>query len=308
MDEINNLKAFLATARTGSFSRAARELGVAPSVITKRVGQLEWKIRTPLFIRTTRRVELTRVGQDFLARVRTMVNDYDEMIRAMTRPPEHLRGRVRMKAPSTLTIVYLGQVLNQFQHLHPDITIDLELMDHPVNPAEEGFDIAIGGFSPSFDGVIDVPLCSFQRLVCASPGYLARRGEARHPRELVSHDCLCFKATGSVWTFDSPRGPISVAVTPKLSVNEGQVLRAAALDGHGVLLISTYVVEPWLTSGALKPILTSFPVPDMWFKATIPERLGGNPVVTTLLDWLKLRFASDPMWNDRNAGSSDDGE
>ncbi len=297
MDGIDNLKAFLVTARTGSFSRAARELGVAPSVVTKRVSQLEWKIRTPLFTRSTRRVELTSVGRDFLARVRTLVSDYDETMRAMTPSPDHLRGHIRMKAPSTLTIIYLGEVLNRFQRLHPDITIDLELIDHPINPAEEGFDIAIGGFSPAFDGVIDVPLCSFHRLVCASPAYLERRGEPHHPRELVAHDCLCFKATGAAWTFDSDRGPVSVSVTPKLSVNEGQVLRAAALDGHGILMISAYVVEPWLATGALVPILTGYVVPDMWFKAAIPEKLGTSPVVTTLLDWLAERFASDAMWN-----------
>ena len=297
MDGIDNLKAFLATARTGSFSRAAREIGVAPSVVTKRVSQLEWKIRTPLFVRSTRRVELTGVGRDFLHRVRRLISDYDETMRAMTLQPLQLRGHIRMKAPSTLTIIYLGEVLNQFQRQHPDITIDLELIDHPVNPIEDGFDIAIGGFAPTFDEVVDVPLCSFRRLVCASPAYLARRGELRHPRELVAHDCLCFKATGAVWTFDSERGPISVTVTPKLIVNEGQVLRAAALDGQGILMISAYIVEPWLATGALLPVLGKFPVPAMWFKATVPEKLRESPIVVAMLDWLALRFASDALWN-----------
>lgn len=297
VDEINNLKAFLATARVGSFSRAAREIGVAPSVITKRIGQLEWKLRTLLFTRSTRRVELTPVGQELLPRARTFVNDYDEMLRAMTRPPGHLRGRIRMKAPLTLTILYLGEVLNQFQEQHPDIAIDLELIDHPVNPVEEGFDIAVGGFSPAFEGVIDIPLCSFRRLVCASPHYVARRGAPQHPKDLVSHECLCFKATGNTWSFDSPRGPISVTISPRLIVNDGNVLRDAALAGHGALLISSYVVEPWLASGALMPILQEFSVPDMWFKVTLPEAAANSPVVTALLDWLKLRFATDPLWN-----------
>ena len=297
MDDMTNLKAFVTAARTGNFSKAARELGVAPSVMSKRIDQLEWKIRSKLFHRSTRSVSLTTEGESYLNRARALVIEFDETIVTMTKRTQALVGKVRIKAPTTLTINFLGSVLNQFQHAHPDIRIDLELLDRPVNPIVEGFDIAIGGFPPTFDGVLDIPLGQFRRVVCASPKYLAVRGKLSHPRELALHDTLCYKATGPIWTFESRRGPISVSLLPKLIANEGQVLRDAAIDGHGILLISSYIVEESLQNGTLEPILDDYQISDMWFKAVVPERVFDSPIVSVLLDWLKASFARDPRWS-----------
>lgn len=294
MDTMLNLKAFVTTARTGNFSRAARELGVAPSVVTKRIDQLERQIGTRLFARSTRRVELTDAGRRDLPRAGALINSYDDTIAAMTRSPKSLEGHIRIKAPTTLTVLYLGKILSAFQRIHPMVSIDIVLIDRPVNPVEEGFDIALGAFSPTFGGVVDVPLCPLKRLVCAAPSYLRRQGEPRHPRDLVAHDCLTFLPSDRIWTFTSDQGPISVEVTPRLSANDGQVLLAAALEGNGIALLSRYIVAAALAEGRLVPVLPAFAVPDMWIKAVVPETKASQGIIRALLAWLTEHLSLVP--------------
>ncbi|HEY7459462.1 MAG TPA: LysR family transcriptional regulator, partial [Xanthobacteraceae bacterium] len=115
MDTILNMKAFLATARSGSFSEAARQLSVAPSVVSKRVNQLEWQLRARLLERTTRRVRLTEVGEQYLPTVRGIVTEYDDLVTGIQRSPGELEGHIRVKSPAALTNLHLGRVFTAFQ-------------------------------------------------------------------------------------------------------------------------------------------------------------------------------------------------
>lgn len=295
MDTIQNLKAFMAVARTGSFSAAAREAGLATSVIAKRIDQLEGAIDAKLFVRSTRKLGLTEPGREWLTRVRAVVSDIDELMAAARHKRDELEGPLRIKAPTTLTALYLGDILAGFQNRHPRISMDIVLTDRPLNPAEEGFDIAISVFGAVYGGVIDIPLCPIQRTICSAPGYLDRRGVPLHPRELVGHDTLNFHPTGDRWLFESPRGPVSVAIHPRLSANDGQVLLAAALAGNGIALLSNYVAGPALRTGALVEVLKPFTVPEVWLKALVPENRRHVGRVQALLSVLAAAF-SPPPW------------
>ena len=144
MDTIANLKAFVATADAGSLSGAARQLGVVPSVISKRIDQLEWRIRTPLFNRSTRRLALTDVGERYLRTVREAIRQVDDTLAGMARASGELEGHIRVKIPTTLGVLYLSEILNDFLRSQPMISMDIVLVDRSVNPLEEGIDIAIG--------------------------------------------------------------------------------------------------------------------------------------------------------------------
>lgn len=296
MDTLQNLKAFLAVAGSGSFSAAARRLGVAPSVVTKRIDQLEWAAKVELFTRSTRRVMLTEVGERLVPRVRAAVAELDEVLAEMARPRRDLEGHLRVKVPTTLTVLYLGTILGRFQAQHPRVSLDVVLTDRPLNPVEEGFDLAVVAFPASFSSVVDEPLCPLRRMVCASPAYLAARGVPRHPRELAGHDTLNFLPTGPIWTFRSDRGSIGVEVAPKLSANDNQVLLAAAREGNGVALLPSYVALPALRAGELEEVLEAFPVPEMWVKALVPENRVQIPRVRALLAFLKGNLGQMPPW------------
>ena len=295
MDTVQNLKTFLLVARAGSFSAAARQSRLATSVITRRIDQLEAAARTRLFARSTRRLTLTEAGRAWLARVQPVVSDVEELIATAARPRDDLAGPLRIKAPTTLAVLHLADVLARFQMLHPKIAMDIVLTDGALNPAEEGFDVAISAFGASYGGVADVPLCAVQRILCAAPAYLAARGAPAHPRDLATHDTLNFRPTGEVWMFNSARGPVSVAIQPRLSANDGQILLAAARAGNGIALLSDYLAGQALRRGDLVTVLADFTVPELWVKALVPENRRHVARVRALVEALTAAF-SPPPW------------
>ena len=296
MDTAQNLRAFLEVARAGSFSAAARRLGVATSVIAKRINQLEAAVGTRLLQRTTRAVSLNQAGQDWIGRVQSVIADLDNVMAGAARTSHELEGPVRIKAPTTLTILHLADVLARFQSRHPRIMLDVVLTDRPVNPADEGFDLAVAAFGTTFAGVTDLPLCPLRRMLCAAPGYLARHGIPQHPRDLAGHDTLSFQPTGHVWSFGSAQGPIQVAVSPKLSANDGQVLLASARAGNGVALLSEYVALPSLRRGDLVAVLEAFPSPEIWLKVLVPDGRMHVSRIRALAEFLVESFTPLPPW------------
>jgi DNA-binding transcriptional LysR family regulator len=296
VDTIQNLRAFLAVADTGSFSAAARRSGLATSVLTKRVDQLEHAVKIRLFERTTRAVTPTEAARRWIDRVRFLVADVDDVMRQAAATADELEGPIRVKAPTTLTALHLGPMLTRFQGLHPKVSLELVLTDRIVNPIEERFDIAIAAFNATFGGVVDVPLCPLTRCLCASPDYLARHGEPQHPRDLLHHDVISFAPTGSIWSFTSPSGPATVEITPHFSANDGQVLLRAAREGNGIALLSDYLVRPAIEAGELVVVLAQHVPPEIWLKMLIPEDRRRISRVRALADSIRAAFVDGPPW------------
>jgi DNA-binding transcriptional LysR family regulator len=225
-------------------------------------------------------------------RARGVVTDATDLLSRMGEKGHDLVDHLRIKAPTSLTVARLADAFSAFQTQNPRLKLEIVLIDRPVDPVTEGFDIAIGAFPHSFGGVIDEPLCALKRLLCASPAYLKKHGTPKHPRDLVEHRCLSFLPTGPEWIFDGPRGRISIQVSPLLSSNEGHVLARSAIAGNGIALISHYLVADALRDGTLKPVLRDFPIPELWVKAAIPERRRNAAAVQALLTLLKTSLAS----------------
>ncbi|MET0291209.1 MAG: LysR family transcriptional regulator [Steroidobacteraceae bacterium] len=292
MDMVANLRAFLAVARYGGFSEAARQLNVVPSVAAKRVSQLEHAVGARLFERSTRKVVLTEAGEKFQGRARNLIADLDETITGMRRAGDRLEGRILMMVPTTLNMMVLSDVLGDFLAEHEHITLELALVNRSVNPAEEGFDLAISGHAASsYEGVIDVPLYPFEQLLCASPAYLERRGIPKTPQDLEDHDGLFFKPLGTAWHFEGEQGQISVNARARLIADDNLTLRAAAIAGNGIALLSQYASGKAIETGKLVPLLRDYPIPRSWFRAHVTQHRAHVARIVTLLDWLKVALA-----------------
>ncbi|OGB04212.1 MAG: transcriptional regulator [Burkholderiales bacterium RIFCSPHIGHO2_12_FULL_61_11] len=296
MDTLSNLKAFVATVDAGSFSGAARQLGIVPSVISKRIDQLEWRIRAPLFMRSTRRLTLTDVGDRYLPTVRELIRQVDDALAGMARASGELEGHVRVKVPTTLGVLYLSDILNDFQRSQPMISMDIVLADRSVNPIEEGFDIVIGALPELYGRVQDRPLCLMKRRLCAAPSYLELKGTPQYPGDLVDHDCLVFTTSGARWEFQSPQGLIGIDVRPKLRTNDGAAICHAAIAGCGIAVLADYLAAPGIQTGQLVEILQPFKVPDIWLKALVPTNRIELPRIRMLLDWLEQNLKPVTPW------------
>lgn len=304
MDTLDNLRAFIATAESGSFSKAARQQGLVPSVVAKRIDQLEWRIRAPLFTRSTRRLRLTDVGERYLPEVRRLIQQVDETLAGMARSGGGIEGHIRIKVPTTLGVLHLSALLQQFMAEQPLISLDVVLADRSVNPVEEGFDVAIGARPDSYGQVQDHPLCPIQRRLCASPDYLKHRGMPEAPAQLMDHDCLVFATSGTPWEFLGPQGLVGVQVRARLRSNDGMALCRAALAGQGIAVLADYLVAPYLRSGALVEVLPQLRLPDIWLKALVPISRMELPRIQALLGWLSSQLTARPLSNDAAAATA----
>ena len=174
-------------------------------MVVKRINRLEDQMRAQLFVRSTRKLSLTDIGERYFPRYQSLVGEVEDAINGAATSPDRIEGHLRIKCPTTLTILNFGEIINDFQIAHPGISVEIVLIDRSVNPVEEDFDIAIGAMPASYANVIDEPLSPYPRVLCAAPAYLAARGEPKHPIDLIGHDCLTFQTTGSTWSFESRR-------------------------------------------------------------------------------------------------------
>jgi len=291
-----NIKAFLLVARTGSFSGAARELNVAPSVVTKRISRLEEEMGAQLFLRSTRGLHLTDAGERLLPRYQGLVAELDEIISGAGAPERGIEGHLRIKSPTTITSMYLGALFTEFQARNPGIGLEIVLLDRSVNPLEEGFDVVVAARPATYPHVVDVPLCEYRLVVCCSPEYLKNRGEPATPSELVDHDCLTTVLLGSSWLFESSRGALSVEIHSRFHANDGRVVLEAALRGLGIAALPRYVAAPDLRAGRLVTILADYPPAGFWLKALVPRMKVNKPAVSALVDFLKSEMQPVPPW------------
>ena len=294
MNMLLNIKAFLLTAKTGSFSAAAREIGVAPSVVTKRVTQLEGEIGSPLFNRTTRRLSLTSTGERLKPRFLNQIMDLEETISAATVHDNEIEGSLRIRTPTTITSLYLGGLLSEFHARHPRINLDILLLDRPVDPLEEGFDIAVSAKPNSYPNVLDITLCSFPLVLCAAPAYLDRKGIPQHPTDLIDFDCLSSLLLGKTWSFEGQRGEIRVDVYSRFNVNDNCVILEAVRRGVGIAILPAFLIKNDLQTGQLVALLADYPVSRLWLKLLIPRIKMKKPAVMVLTEFLKEQVQAHP--------------
>lgn len=289
-----DIKAFLVTARTGSFSAAGREIGVAPSVVTKRVGRLEDHIGSRLFVRSTRALVMTAEADRLRPRLQLLVSQLDDALDGVAPPETGLAGHLRIKTPTTLGTLFAGRSIARFLAQNPAITSELMLIDRAVNPLEEGFDIALGGLPQSFASVHEVPLCAYTRVLVATPEYLAKHGTPSRPSDLVEHRCIIYVAAGLTWFFESGGGPVSVTVNPVFTVNDSRLLHFAARHHLGVCIAPAFLVQDDLADGRMVQLMPDYPVAPLWFKAMVPNNKLHRPEVAALLDYLIKEFEVPP--------------
>ena len=285
-----NVTSFVRVARLHSFSGAARELGVAPSVITKRITQLEKSMGVQLVVRSTRGLALTAAGDRYLPRFVRLLAEFDELFEARDAEQLKLEGHLRIKSPTTITTEALGVLFAEFMVDHPGISLEVVLVDRSVNPLEEGFDFALGALPVSYPNVIDVPICPYELVTCCAPKYLVGKSAPQHPNELVDYECLTTVLFRTTWVFESSRGALSVEVHSRLHSSDSRILREAALRGLGIVILPRFLADEPIRKGLLIPLLKDFPVPVFWLKALVPRMKMSRPVVRELVAYLKTRM------------------
>ncbi len=253
-----DLAAFVAVVKDGSFSGAADRLGVTKSTVSKRVSRLEERLSAPLLRRTTRALHLTDVGARFFQRAQEILEALREAEAEVREAQVEVRGRVRVNAPVSLGLSRLAPLVLELMRAHPRLEVELDLSDRQVDLVAEGYDLAIRVGALHDSSLVAQKLAEVPFQVVASPAYLRAKGRPKRPEQLKAHACLRYRyqASGNKWAFERAGKPLLVAVAGPLLSNHGDVLAEAAVKGLGVALLPRFIVKPHLKSGALVPLFS----------------------------------------------------
>ena len=257
LDLIDQLRAFVATAQTGSFTGAAEQLGMSNRLTSKYVAELERRLGVRLFQRTTRKVGLTSAGEDLLSRTPALLDDLDAVLSAVSETSRGLSGTLRISAPVTFGEVYVVDMLSRFIAAHPGLTVDLRLDDRYVDLATEGIDVAfrLGRFDMASLKVRR--LGAFRSVLIASPDYLARYGTPHRPEDLPDHTCIVDtnRRLPRRWLFHDAGSEIAVTVTGRFFVNSAKAAVTLAGRGFGLAYVPRFALGPALESGEVVAVL-----------------------------------------------------
>jgi DNA-binding transcriptional LysR family regulator len=304
LEETMALVVFARVVEAGSFTAAARALGVSKSVVSERVSALEARLGVRLLHRSTRRLSLTTDGSEVYERCARMVSAADEALALASAAGNEPRGLLRVTAPTLLGQAYLGAPAAAFAQAHPAVRLELVLTDSAVDVVGERFDVAIRGSArPPVGDLRAQLLVRDRKVLCASPEYLARRGTPLSPLDLGRHDCLRFSPLDvrAEWTFNTPEGPVLPSVSGSLVANDTAVLREAAREGLGLAVLPGYALGDDLVEGRLVQVLPQFPLNDIGLYALYAPGRRAPAKVRAFVDLLARHFRSQP-WGLRAGG------
>jgi DNA-binding transcriptional LysR family regulator len=242
--DLNRVSAFVRVVQDGSFTRAARALGLPKSSISRAVTQLEQDLGIRLLHRTTRQLHLTEAGAAFYERASRALGDIDEARAAASDMQAELSGVVRVTAPVDLGVWALAPIIARFVRKHPKIRVDLSLTSRVVDLVGEGVDLAVRAGPLRDSSLIARRVAGLQAVAYASPKYIERRGEPKTVKELASHDCVLFQATNGKTTWNLARedgSSMSVDVTGPVSSDDLSFVRKAVMAGCGVGIVPSFL-------------------------------------------------------------------
>ncbi len=283
INEWDGLAEVVAIADTGSFSRAASNLGMSVSHISRSIARLENRLQIRLFARTTRSVRLTETGRAFVERSRRIIQDRDELL-SLARGYSELRGEFRVTCATTLGEQFVVPVIRQFANDHPELRIVLELTNRLIDLVGEGYDVGIRTGRVSDGRLVGQQIAMRTVELCASPEYLRVHGVPRSIEALSAHDCLI--GTSTTWRFLERGQPRLFEPKGRWQCNSGAATVDAALAGMGICQLPSSYVRRHIQTGTLIPLLPRFN-PDaepIW--AVYPERQHLSPKVRLLVDAL----------------------
>ncbi|MGH8174899.1 MAG: LysR substrate-binding domain-containing protein [Steroidobacter sp.] len=299
MQNLTDIAIFVKVVELSSFTAAAEALESSQPVVSKAVTRLEEKLGARLLNRTTRRLSLTEAGSELFRRSVRALEEIEnaelEVARFQTEP----RGKLRVSAPMSFSILHLGPAISGFLDRYPGVTVELIHDDRQVDLVDEGYDVAIRIGRLQNSNLVARRIAPCRQVLCAAPAYLAKRGMPERPEDLLEHNCIVYTllTTPREWRLTDDAGEThAVPINGSLHSNNGLVNRAAAIAGAGIVLLPTFYLCDQLRSGELKPVLCKFKPQELAVYAVYPERRNLTPKVRAFVDFLAETFGPEPPW------------
>jgi len=302
VDRFDNMRVFAKVVESGSFTGAAARLSISASMVSQHVKELEERLGARLLNRTTRKVSLTETGRAYYERCTRLLADLEETEQAVSDMHATPRGELRVNATPSFGILHLAPAIADFTTRFPAISVELMLSNRIGDLIEEGFDVAVRVELVPDSSLIARQLAPCRVVVCGAPSYFERHGVPRTPADLTAHNCLTVAGTGlsyyRAWHLTAADGTaLNISPIGNLRTNSGAVLKVAALAGHGLVCLPTYLVGDALQSGRLVTVLDDYVAPPYTLRALYPHNRHLSAKVRAFVDFLAARFGRQPPWD-----------
>ena len=290
--DLTDVVAFLHVVEIGSFARAAERLGLAKSIVSRRVARLETTLGTRLLTRSARGAVPTELGRAYFTRAANSVAELEAAHDALSEAMAEIAGPLRLTGPMSFGIGYLGPALADFAAAHPRFELDVSFDDRTVDLGAR-----LGSLADS--SLVVRKLAPLRRVLLASPGFLAVQGTPQAPRDLAGQPGLIYANAGTAetWRFRNGERWETVRVASRLRADNGEMLRAAAVAGLCYTVLPTFIAAPAITAGTLAIVLPEFPLDSGGVYAMMPPGQGATARVRALVDFLAARFGPEPAWD-----------
>lgn len=297
--ETQKLQTYIETVATGSFSEAARQLGLTKSAVSKHVAALEESLGVRLLHRTTRSVTPTEAGRILFERGSRILEALEETRDSLTELQREATGTLRLSAPMDFGRRFLQAELARFAGAHPALSLDVELSDRRVDLVAEGFDVALRIGTLTDSSLIARRIATCRRVLVASPSYLAERGRPKKPKDLAKHDKIAFTFEAErSWVLQENGRKTSIDMPVRHRANNGDLICALAAEGAGITMIPTFIACDYLRRGDLVTILDRHIDSDLFLFAVYPDRRLLTTKVRLLIDHLVDAFSPTPPWEE----------
>jgi DNA-binding transcriptional LysR family regulator len=304
LTETQELRVFHCVVKHLSYAKAADELNLSPSGVSRIISRLEERLGVRLVQRTTRRLSITEAGKAFHSRTSQILHELAQAEAEIQKNSLSPRGHLRVSAPVVFGQLYVAPLIPKLIERYPELTIELALMDRFVDLVDEGLDLAIRIGSLEDSRLIARRLCTNRRVLVASPEYVERHGQPTLPEQLAEHECLLFTGFSRPreWRFLGPDGPVSAAVSGRVATNNVDVLAQVAKCGVGITFGATLAVGPQLLSGELVRVLPAYEFEPTSIFAIYPSARQLSTKVRATVDFLVEELRDPPEWDRRLCG------
>lgn len=291
-DQLNGLIAFKEVAEKRSFTLAADALGISPSAVSQIVKQLEERVGVSLLSRTTRSTSLTEAGERFLTSASPAIDQILASIEEVKSYAEKPSGLLRINTPRTIFQSYLSPLITSFQKKYPDVMVELYFEDQTSDVVENGFDAGIRLSDILAKDMVAIKLFGPIRFVtAASPEYLNKMGRPKHPKDLLSHNCLRVRFGNSgmydKWEFENKGREFKVQVKGSLICNDSLALKTLAVEGNGIIYTTEDSIKDLVKENKLETLMNQYVTTSTGFYLYYPKRSQVLPKLRAFIDHLK---------------------
>ena len=299
MDRLLSMKVFSTVVDSGSFSRAADQLHLSSTAVSRHVAELEKHLGAQLLQRSTRRLHLTEIGANYYDRCRLILADVEEAEAQAATQESQPKGMLRISLPHSFGLRYIAPHIPEFCKRYPDLQLELSFSDRTIDLVEEGIDMALRITRELKTTLVARKLATTTLLCCASLDYLAQHGTPQHPDDLRNHNCLTYiySPTANLWAFTEHGRDINVQVKGTLRANSGDMSRMAAVSGLGITVLPCFSICDELRDGKLVRLLQDYPIPELTVYAVYLPATRRAARVKVMVEYLwEVLGRGTPAW------------